>query len=75
MAIAASHRSFEPPELLTVNQVADLLSVSPRLVWLLSEQNKLLPVRIRRCTRWRRTDIYRYIDQLGSASKAQGGEP
>lgn len=54
------------PELLTVSQVAELLGVSPRLVWLLAEQHELPPVRIRRCTRWRRADVLRYIDGLAT---------
>jgi predicted DNA-binding transcriptional regulator AlpA len=53
------------PELLTVSEVAELLAISPRLVWLLAEQGQLLPVHIRRCTRWRRADVLSYIDRLG----------
>jgi len=59
------------PELLTVAQVAELLGVSSRLVWLLAEQGKLPPVRIRRCTRWRRADVLRYIDQLAAPQAAR----
>jgi excisionase family DNA binding protein len=63
MYSTATNSSAPSPELLTVNQVAELLSVSPRLVWLLATQNKLPPVRIRRCTRWRRTDVLHYLDR------------
>jgi excisionase family DNA binding protein len=56
------------PELLTVNQVAELLGISPRLVWLLAKQGTLPPVRIRRCTRWRRADVLAFIDQLTEQS-------
>jgi excisionase family DNA binding protein len=63
-----SANSLPPPslfsELLTVNQVAVLLGVSPRLVWLLAAQGDLPSVRIRRCTRWRRGDVLLFIDQL-----------
>jgi len=53
------------PELLTVEQVAELLGVSSRLVWKLAKEGELAPpVRIRSCTRWRRADVMRYIDQL-----------
>ena len=56
-----------PPELLTATQAAELLGVSPRLVWVLAGDGELSPVRIRRCTRWRRADVLRYIDRLSAA--------
>jgi excisionase family DNA binding protein len=59
------------PELLTVNQVAELLGVSARMVWLLAAQSKLAPVRIRRCTRWRRADVLCYIDRLSAPQAAK----
>src|SRR5262245_56997846 len=52
------------PELLAVKQVADLLGISPRLVWILAKQGILPAVRIRRCTRWRRADILAFVDHL-----------
>jgi excisionase family DNA binding protein len=66
MPTAVSRPPPLSPELLTVKQVAELLGVSQRLIWLLAEQDKLHPVRIRRCTRWRRADVLRYIDQLSA---------
>lgn len=58
-------------ELLTVREAAELLNVSSRLIWLLTKQGELTPVRIRRCTRWRRADLLAYLDQL-TAARAEG---
>jgi excisionase family DNA binding protein len=66
--------SFDPslsPELLTVNQVAKLLGVSPRLVWILAAEGNLPSVRIRRCTRWRRVDVVHFIERLAVPQTAQ----
>jgi excisionase family DNA binding protein len=52
------------PELLTANQVAELLGVSPRTVCRLDEEGALPAVHIRSCTRWRRADVLRYIERL-----------
>jgi predicted DNA-binding transcriptional regulator AlpA len=60
-----------PPELLTVNQVAELLGISPRLVWRLAELGDLIPVHIRSCTRWRRAELMRYIDRLAAEQTAE----
>lgn len=68
MSVTRSHLATHFPELLSASQVAALLSISSRLVWLLAAQGKLRPVRIRRCTRWRRRDILRFIDRLASSS-------
>jgi hypothetical protein len=61
------------PELLTVRQTAGLLNVCERIVWLLAKQRILPPVRIRGCTRWRRSDVMQYIANLAAhdAEKAR----
>jgi len=56
------------PELLTAKQTAELLSISIRTVWELARQNKLRPIRIRRCTRWRRSDVIQFVDGLGNSN-------
>ncbi len=63
----SSHSTLSPsppPELLTDKQVSGLLGVCLSIVWRLARQGELLPVRIGRCTRWRRADVQRYIDSL-----------
>jgi excisionase family DNA binding protein len=59
------------PELLSVGQVAETLGVSVRVVWLLAQQGHLRPVHVRTCTRWRRADVLRYIDQLSPSERAE----
>ena len=66
MSIHSPH-SAATRELLTVRQAAELLNVSSRLIWLLTKQGALTPVRIRRCTRWRRADLLAYLDRLTAA--------
>jgi excisionase family DNA binding protein len=67
MPQALSKSQYVSPELLTVRQTADLLGVSPRLVWLLASRCELPAVRIRRCARWRRADVLAYVDRLAAA--------
>jgi excisionase family DNA binding protein len=62
-------------QLLTVSQVAELLNVSIRLVWLLAQEGNLRPVRIRTCTRWRRADVVRYINTLTAPQISVAAEP
>lgn len=69
MPVILNHPSISP-ELLTDKQTAALLSVSRRLVWILAKQGDLKPVRFRGCTRWRRTDVLRYINGLEEAGNA-----
>jgi hypothetical protein len=42
------------------------------LVWVLAEEGELPPVRIRRCTRWRRADVLAYIDRLAAPQPTAG---
>lgn len=50
------------PLLLTAQQVADLLQVSPRTLWrLVSAQKVIGPVRIGGNTRWRREEVQAWI--------------
>lgn len=51
------------PLLLTADQVAGMLQVSPRTLWrLVSAQKAIGPVRIGGNTRWRREEVERWID-------------
>jgi len=52
------------PTLLTVKDVAKMLTVSVRTVWTWRDMGRLpAPVRIGRCVRWRRQDIEKWIEQ------------
>lgn len=52
--------------LLTVGEVARLLSVSTRQVWKLRASKRLPPgVKLSRSARWRASDIARFIAELG----------
>jgi excisionase family DNA binding protein len=65
MLSAASLRPSPPqPELLTLEQAAGLLGVSPRTLRELAKDGTLPPVHVRRCTRWRRADVLAYIAAL-----------
>jgi prophage regulatory protein len=57
--------SFEI-EFVTARDVAELLCVSPRTVWRWASSGQLpAPVRVGpRCTRWRVSDLQRYLDSL-----------
>jgi excisionase family DNA binding protein len=51
------------PQLMTVQEVATALRISPRSVWRLLAQNKLIqPIRIGGSIRWKCSDIQRWID-------------
>lgn len=51
------------PELLRVQAAADTLSMSVRSVWKHSRVGALPPpIRIGRCTRWRASDLRRWIE-------------
>jgi hypothetical protein len=50
------------PELLNLTQTAAMLSVCERTV--LNLGDRLPPVKLRRCTRWRRADVLKFIEQL-----------
>ena len=56
--------SDEPKtSLLTANQVAALMQISTRTVWRLLSSGELIePLRIRGNTRWRRSELERWID-------------
>jgi predicted DNA-binding transcriptional regulator AlpA len=71
MPASVQHSPSQLPELLNANQAAEMLGISCRLLWYLAEQNKLPPVRINRCTRWRRADILRYIERLAASHDAE----
>jgi prophage regulatory protein len=53
-------------EFVTARDVAELLCVSPRTVWRWAATGQLpAPVRVGpRCTRWRVSDLQRYLDAL-----------
>ncbi len=70
MPCEASRPPAPPAELLTFGQVAQLLCVSVSLVRLLAAKGELRPVHVRGCTRWRRRDVARYVDQLAAKPHA-----
>jgi predicted DNA-binding transcriptional regulator AlpA len=63
-----SEVDFFLPELMTAREVAHCLAVSVRTVWRWTALGLLpAPVRpSRRSTRWRRGEIRRYLDGLGT---------
>ena len=64
MAIKPDREKVEP-ELLTVEQVAQLTTLGVRTVWsLVSEGSFPRPVKIGRATRWRRSQIMAWVDSL-----------
>jgi prophage regulatory protein len=64
-------------DFVTARDVAELLCVSPRTVWRWSATGQLPPpVRVgARCTRWRVSDLQRYLDalQVRGADAEKGG--
>lgn len=53
----------ELPQLLTINDVAEILKISQRSIWRLVASGKLLaPLRIGGSIRWKREDIREWID-------------
>jgi excisionase family DNA binding protein len=64
MAIKPEREKVEP-ELLTVEQVAQLTTLGVRTVWsLVSEGSFPRPVKIGRATRWRRSQVMAWVDSL-----------
>ena len=64
MAIKPEREKVEP-ELLTVEQVAQLTTLGVRTIWsLVSEGSFPRPVKIGRATRWRRSQIMAWVDSL-----------
>jgi excisionase family DNA binding protein len=64
MAIKPEREKVEP-ELLTVEQVAQLTTLGVRTVWsLVSEGSFPRPVKIGRATRWRRSQVMSWVDSL-----------
>lgn len=60
-AAGGSRRPAEPL-LLTANQVAQLLQVSPRTLWrLVSASQTVAPIKVGGATRWRRTAVEQWI--------------
>ena len=50
--------------LLTVNEVAELLAVSPRTVYRLTDSGRMpAPVRLNALIRWRETDLHSWITE------------
>ncbi len=49
--------------LLTTNEAASLLSISPRKLWSITKSGDLPHVRIDRCVRYRFEDLQLWIDQ------------
>ena len=54
--------------LLNVNEVAEILGISTRTVWALRATGELPAYKVGHLTRWRRTDIYRYMSDLPRAN-------
>ncbi len=56
----------QPDMLLSAKDVAELLSVSKRCVWLMVSQGKIpQPIRItKRLVRWKATELQKYLDSL-----------
>ncbi|MHB8254457.1 MAG: helix-turn-helix transcriptional regulator [Acidiferrobacter sp.] len=56
--------------LLSVGEVAVILSCSSRHVWTLLEKDKIcLPIRLGRLVRWRKSDIEKWVASLPVAPK------
>lgn len=54
---------FDGRDLLRVQDIARMLSISVRSVWKLRGAGELpTPIRLGRSTRWRSSDIHRWID-------------
>ena len=70
MAIPEQHQNVLETfndRLLRVDEAAQVLACSPRLVWRLREQGALKAVKIGRVTRFRRSDIQRLVDEGSEA--------
>ena len=53
----------ELPQLLTINDVAEILKISQRSIWRLVASGKLVaPLRVGGSIRWKREDIREWID-------------
>jgi len=58
------------PALLDVEAAAYMLAISTRTIWRLLEQGSFpQPVRIGRATRWRTSDVERFVDELTNRTK------
>lgn len=65
MMAGKPEREKVEPELLTVEQVAQLTTLGVRTVWsLVSEGSFPRPVKIGRATRWRRSQVMAWVDSL-----------
>lgn len=65
MTASKPEREKVEPELLTVEQVAQLTTLGVRTVWsLVSEGSFPRPVKIGRATRWRRSQVMAWVDSL-----------
>lgn len=65
------HNPSTPDRLLRAQEAADLLAVSPRLVWRFRAEGKLPAVSIAGATRFRLSDVKRLIDAGASNGGAQ----
>ena len=64
MAVKADREKIEP-ELLMVEQVAQMVGLGIRTIWSKVSAGEFpRPVRIGRATRWRRSEILQWIDAL-----------
>jgi hypothetical protein len=55
----------DEPALLTTQEAADFLRVSPRHLWSITTETGLIPrIKMGRCVRYKMDDLVRYIDGL-----------
>lgn len=69
-ATMSQHYADYTQPLLTPQQTARLLSISPRKLWSLTHEGRLPHLRIGRCIRYSREDLQRWL-----ANERRGGEP
>ena len=59
------------PLLLTVNEAAKALTVSPRTLWQITKEGKIRSIRINRLVRYDPQDLIAYIEQQKKFSNYQ----
>jgi excisionase family DNA binding protein len=71
VAAVLSNPRSRNAKLLTVGQVAALLSISVRQVWYLAKRGDLSPVYVGSRTRWQRKDVTRYRNRISVPRRAK----